>query len=79
MKRISGQFIEAISVANIPAGTQGIIEYCDLVGRLYVKWENGTEGVIRERGEVYKFIPPKPQPKKIIWNLKRIILFLIRK
>lgn len=79
MKRLSGQFVEAISVANIPAGKKGIIEYTDLAGRLYVKWEDGTEGVIRERGDVYRIIEKKNEPKKLFWNLKRIILFLLNK
>ena len=41
------QYVEAIEVANIPAGTRGIIEYTDLAGKLYVKWNNGVEGVIQ--------------------------------
>ncbi len=79
MKRISGQRVEAISVANIPEGMCGLIEYVDLAGRLYVLWDNGVQGVIQERGESYRIIEFKSKPKKIIWNLKRIILFLLNK
>jgi hypothetical protein len=79
MKTLSGQYVEAINVANTPAGMRGFIEYCDLAGRMYVKWNNATEGVIRERGDVYKFITIKNKPKKLFWNLRRIILFLLRK
>jgi hypothetical protein len=79
MKRISGQRVEAISVANIPEGMRGLIEYVDLAGRLYVLWDNGVQGVIQERGESYRIIEFKSKPKKIIWNLKRIILFLLNK
>lgn len=79
MKKISGQRVEAISVANIPEGMRGLIEYVDLAGRLYVLWDNGVQGVIQERGESYRIIEFKSKPKKIIWNLKRIILFLLNK
>ena len=79
MKRISGQRVEAISVANIPEGMRGLIEYTDLAGRLYVLWDNGVQSVIQERGESYRIIEFKSKPKKIIWNLKRIILFLLNK
>jgi len=79
MKRISGQRVEAISVANIPEGMRGLIEYVDLAGRLYVLWDNGVQGVLQERGESYRIIEFKSKPKKIIWNLKRIILFLLNK
>ena len=78
MKRISGQRVEAISVANIPEGMRGLIEYVDLAGRLYVLWDY-VQGVIQERGESYRIIEFKSKPKKIIWNLKRIILFLLNK
>ena len=77
---LSGQYVEAIEVANIPAGTQGnFIEYTDLAGKLYVKWNNGVESVIQERGETYRIIQVRSKPKKLFWNLKRIILFLLRK
>lgn len=79
MKTLTGQYVEAIEVANIPAGTQGLIEYTDLAGKLYVKWNNGVESVIQERGETYRFIQVRSKPKKLFWNLKRIILFLLRK
>jgi len=78
-EKISGQRVEAISVANIPEGMRGLIEYVDLAGRLYVLWDNGVQGVIQERGESYRIIEFKSKPKKIIWNLKRIILFLLNK
>lgn len=76
---LSGQYVEAIGVANIPAGTQGFIEYMDLAGKLYVKWNNGVESVIQERGETYRIIQVRSKPKKLFWNLKRIILFLFKK
>ena len=79
MKRLSGQRVEAISVANIPAGSRGFIQYTDLAGKLYVLWDNGTEGVIQERGETYRIIEVKNNPKKFFGKLKRIILFLLRK
>jgi hypothetical protein len=37
MKTLSGQYVEAINVANTPAGMRGFIEYCDLAGRMYKK------------------------------------------
>jgi hypothetical protein len=77
--KLSGRYVEAIKVANVPEGTRGKIEYTDLAGKLYVKWNNGTEGVIQERGETYRIIEVRSEPKKIFWNLKRIILFLLRK
>ncbi len=77
--KLSGRYVEAIKVANVPEGTRGKIEYTDLAGKLYVKWNNGTEGVIQERGETYRIIEVRSKPKKIFWNLKRIILFLLRK
>lgn len=77
--KLSGKYVEAIKVANVPEGTRGKIEYTDLAGKLYVKWNNGTEGVIQERGETYRVIEVRSEPKKIFWNLKRIILFLLRK
>ncbi len=77
--KLSGKYVEAIKVANVPEGTRGKIEYTDLAGKLYVKWNNGTEGVIQERGETYRIIEVRSEPKKIFWNLKRIILFLLRK
>jgi hypothetical protein len=76
---LSGQYVEAIEVVNIPAGTQGLIEYTDLAGKLYVKWNNGVESVIQERGETYRLIQVRSKPKKLFWNLKRIILFLFKK
>ncbi len=77
--KLSGRYVEAIKVANVPEGTRGKIEYTDLAGKLYVKWNNGTESVIQERGETYRIIEVRSEPKKIFWNLKRIILFLLRK
>jgi hypothetical protein len=77
--KLSGRYVEAIKVANVPEGMCGKIEYTDLAGKLYVKWNNGTEGVIQERGETYRVIEVRSEPKKIFWNLKRIILFLLRK
>ncbi len=77
--KLSGRYVEAIKVANVPEGMCGKIEYTDLAGKLYVKWNNGTEGVIQERGETYRIIEVRSEPKKIFWNLKRIILFLLRK
>ncbi len=76
---LSGKYVEAIEVANIPAGTHGVIEYMDLAGKLYVKWNNGVESVIQERGEKYRIIEVRSEPKKLFWKLKRIILFLLRK
>jgi hypothetical protein len=77
--KLSGRYVEAIKVANVPEGMCGKIEYTDLAGKLYVKWNNGTESVIQERGETYRIIEVRSEPKKIFWNLKRIILFLLRK
>jgi hypothetical protein len=77
--KLSGRYVEAIKVANVPEGMRGKIEYTDLAGKLYVKWNNGTESVIQERGETYRIIEVRSEPKKIFWNLKRIILFLLRK
>lgn len=78
MESLIGKVVEAINVANVPAGMRGIIEYNDLIGRLYVLWDNGTQGVIQERGETYRFIEIKNKPKKLFWKLKRLIVFLFR-
>lgn len=75
---LSNRYVEAINVANIPAGTHGIIEYVDLTGKLYVKWNNGVESVIQERGETYRIIEVRSKPKKLFWKLKRLIVFLFR-
>lgn len=76
MERLSGQYVKAINVANVPAGMIGVIEYCDLAGRLYVQWNNGRDGVIRERGDRYSFVNSPSSTKKLFWKLKRIVLFL---
>lgn len=77
MKRTSGQIVEAIKVANVPAGMRGIVEYTDLAGKLYVLWDNGSQSVIQERGETYRIIEIKSPPKKLFWKIKRFILFLL--
>lgn len=77
MKRTSGQIVQAIKVANVPAGMRGIVEYTDLAGRLYVLWDNGSQSVIQERGETYTFVEIKNIPKRFFWKLKRFILFLL--
>lgn len=79
MKSLIGQRVQAINVANIPAGLRGYIQHCDLAGRLYVLWDNGVQGVIQERGESYTIIEFKNKPRKFIWKLIRTILFLLRK
>jgi hypothetical protein len=79
MKRTSGRIVEAIKVANVPAGMRGIVEYTDLAGRLYVLWDNGTQGVIQERGETYRIIEVESVPKNFFWKLKRFIVFLFSK
>jgi hypothetical protein len=76
MKRTSGLRVEAIKVANVPAGSRGFVEYTDLAGKLYILWDNGTEGVIQERGETYKIIEVKDRPKKIFWKLKKFFVVL---
>lgn len=76
MTSLSGQCIEAIKVANVPAGMRGMIEHNDNAGRIYVLWENGTQSVIQERGETYRLIEFKNLPKRIFWNLKKLFVIL---
>jgi hypothetical protein len=68
--------IETINVINQPAGKRGIVQYTDLDGRLYVRWLDGSKGVIRERGDVYKEIIIS---KKNIRKIKKLYLILLLK
>lgn len=78
MESLIGKVVEAINVANVPAGMRGVVEYNDLVGKLYVLWDNGSQSVIQERGETYRIIEVRNKPKKLFWKLKRLIVFLFR-
>ncbi len=71
-----GQMVRAINVLNQPAGRVGVIQYCDSAGRFYVLWENGSTGVIRERGDTYAFVDIT---QKNIWKFGNLILILRNK
>lgn len=68
--------IETIDVLNQPAGKRGVIQFVDRDGKLYVRWFDGTKGVIRERGDVYKEIIIS---KKNIRIIKKLYLILLLK
>jgi hypothetical protein len=78
MGNYKNQWVKAIKVDGVPDNTIGQILYSDNIGRFYVRWENGTMGVIRERGDVYQFIY-EYIPQKNIWNIKRLFLLLLKK
>jgi hypothetical protein len=74
MTNFSGQWLEAIEIAGKQTGTRGVIISQDTTGKFWVKWESGDTGIIRERGDKYRFINP-PQNKFCI--LKNKILTLL--
>lgn len=78
MENYKDQWVKAIKVKGVPDNTMGQIRYSDLVGRFYVRWENGTESVIRERGDTYQFVY-NYIPQKNIWNIKSLFLVLLKK
>lgn len=71
-----GQHVEAIDVNGIDPGTRGIILDQDPEGAFYVKWFGIGSGVIRERGDRYKFIT---KPKNNFWIIKYYYLSLMTK
>jgi hypothetical protein len=71
-----GMLVETINVLNQPAGKRGIVQFTDLDGKLYVRWTDGSKGVIRERGDVYRIVDIS---KKNVWKIKRLYLILLLK
>lgn len=68
--------IETINVLGQPAGKRGVVQFVDRDGKLYVRWLDGTKGVIRERGDVYREIIVS---KKNIRKIKKLYLILLLK
>lgn len=76
MTNYKGHWVQAIKVDGIPAGTTGMIQEMDRDGKFIVVWENGKIGVIRERGDIYRFIDIT---QKKFWNFKNLFLILRNK
>lgn len=74
--RNKGMLVETINVQDQPAGKRGLVQFTDLDGKLYVRWDDGTKGVIRERGDVYKIVD---MSKKNICTIKKLYLILLVK
>lgn len=75
--KYNGEIVEAIQVDGIASGTKGVVQKMDLLGRFHIKWDNGTESVIRERGETYRFLGKKVT-KNFIWKIKNYFLVLLK-
>lgn len=69
-----GQWIKTIDVLNQPKNRIGIINYSDEIGKLYITWDDGTNGIIREKGDRYQFTT-----KRTLLLMKIKFLKLIRK
>jgi hypothetical protein len=78
MEKYRNQWVRAIKVNGVPDNMMGKILFLDNIGRFYVKWEDGTRGVIRERGDIYQFVYDYI-PQKNIWKIKRLFLILLKK
>jgi hypothetical protein len=69
-------YIQTIKVDKQREGRIGMLIYTDNDGKLYVEWEDGSIGVIRERGDTYRIIE-KNIPQKISWNIKNLFVVLL--
>jgi hypothetical protein len=78
MEKYRNQWVRAIKVDGVPDNMMGKILFLDNMGRFYVKWEDGTRSVIRERGDTYQFVYDYI-PQKNIWKIKRLFLILLKK
>lgn len=69
-----GQWIKTINVLNQPKNRIGIIDHSDEIGKLYIIWDDGTDGIIREKDDRYQFTT-----KRTLLLIKIKFLRLIRK
>lgn len=75
-KEIQGRMIHLISCNGEPEDKKGVIQTMDSEGNYFVKWYNGTTGIVYSRGCVYRL---SNIPQKKVFEFKNLFLSLLNK
>jgi hypothetical protein len=75
-KETHGRLIHLISTNGKPEDKKGVIQTMDSEGNYFVKWYDGSTGIVYSRGCVYRLYDI-PQNKML--KIKNLFLYLLNK